>query len=217
MGNPRVLRRAARELAETLQADSCPADRAFDRFLPDRLRAVSPFYWSPLAVAQRAAEWFSDAGVHSVVDIGSGAGKFCVAGALFGQCHFTGLEQRAFLVRSARNLARLFDVNDRVTFIDGALGAVPTPIADAYYFFNPFGDYTFGLGHLADMDGGCSDARLRDDVAAAERLLRRTAVGTWVLTFNGFGGRMPEGYELIRVDWELPGPLRLWKRTTGRR
>jgi hypothetical protein len=86
-----VLRLAARELAETLQTDRHPADGAFDRFLPERLRAVSPFYWSPLAVAQRAAEWFSDAGVQNVVDIGSGAGKFCVAGALFGQCRFTGV------------------------------------------------------------------------------------------------------------------------------
>jgi hypothetical protein len=213
MGNPRELRLAARELAERLQTDSCPADRAFDRFLPERLRAVSPVYWSPLAVARRAAEWFSDAGVHSVVDIGSGAGKFCVAGALFGQCRFTGLEQRPFLVRSARALARLFDVNDRVRFVDGALGDVPIPVADAYYFFNPFGDYTFGLGHLADMDGRCSDAQRAHDVAAAERLLRHTAVGTWILTFNGFGGRMPDSYELVRVDWELPGPLRMWKRT----
>lgn len=212
-GNPRTLRLAARQFAEAFQTDSCPADRGFDRFLPERLRVVSPLYWSPLAVAQRSAEWFTDAGVHSVVDIGSGAGKFCVAGALFGQCRFTGLEQRPFLVRSARALARLFDVNDRVRFVDGALGTVPAPIADAYYFFNPFGDYSFGFGHLADMNGECSDARRTHDVAAAEQLLRRAAVGTWVLTFNGFGGRMPGGYDLVRVDWELPGALRLWRKT----
>jgi hypothetical protein len=34
-----------------------------------------------------------------------------------------------------------------------------------------------------------------------------------VLTLNGFGGRIPEGYELIRVDWELPAALRLWRKT----
>ena len=73
----RTLRVAARQLAEVMHSDRCAADRAFDHFLPERLRVVSPFYWSPLAVAQRAAEWFTDAGVHTVVDIGSGAGKFC--------------------------------------------------------------------------------------------------------------------------------------------
>jgi len=122
--NPRTLRVAARQLAEAMHSDCCPADRAFDQFLPERLSVVSPFYWSPLAVAQRAAEWFTDAGVHTVVDIGSGAGKFCVAAALFGGCRFMGLEQRPFLVQSARALAHLFDMNDRVRFVDGALGTV---------------------------------------------------------------------------------------------
>src|ERR1700752_3403136 len=104
---PRALRVAARQLAEALRTGRCPADRAFDRFLPGRLRVVSSLYWSPLAVAQRSAKWFTDDGGCSVVDIGSGAGKFCVAGALFGKCRFTGLEQRPSLVRSAQALARL--------------------------------------------------------------------------------------------------------------
>jgi hypothetical protein len=211
--NPRTLRVAARQLAEAMHSDCCPADRAFDQFLPERLSVVSPFYWSPLAVAQRAAEWFTDAGVHTVVDIGSGAGKFCVAAALFGGCRFMGLEQRPFLVQSARALAHLFDMNDRVRFVDGALGTVPTPIAEAYYFFNPFGNYSFGVERLTNMGDECSEARRAHDVAAAEQLLRRAAVGTWVLTFNGFGGRIPEGYDLARVDWELPAALRMWKKT----
>ncbi len=176
---------------------------------------MAPLYWSPLAVAQKSAEWFADAGVRSVVDIGSGAGKFCVAAALFGQCRFTGLEQRPFLVRSARALARLFDVNDRVRFVEGALGVVPTPIADAYYFFNPFGDYSFGFGHFEEMGGRYSDERRVNDIATAEQLLRRAVVGTWALTFNGFGGRMPEGYDLVRIDWDLPGALRLWRKTSS--
>ena len=210
--NPRTLRVAARQLAEAMQRD-CPADRAFDQFLPERLRVVSLFYWSPLPVAQRAAEWFTDAGVRTVVDIGSGAGKFCVAAALFGRSRFIGLERRPFLVQSARALARLFDVNDRVRFVDGALDAVPTPVAEAYYFFNPFGDYSFGVERLTNMG---DEARRAHDVAAAEQLLRRAAVGTWILTFNGFGGRMPEGYDLARVDWELPAALRMWKKTRWR-
>ena len=43
--------------------------------------------------------------VQSVVDIGSGAGKFCVAAALGSGCRFTGLEQRPRLVAAARTLA----------------------------------------------------------------------------------------------------------------
>ena len=211
--DPRRLRRAARQFAQAARTGSCPGDRAFDRFLPEPLRIVSPQYWSPLAVARRAAQWLDEVEAQSVVDIGSGAGKFCVAGALFGRCRFIGLEERPFLVKSARMLARLFDVNDRVHFMLGSLSEVPAPIADAYYFFNPFGDYSFELGPRRAKDSAADEQRYLRDVSTAEHLLRQAPLGTWVLTFNGFGGRFPEGFELVRVDWRLPSALRLWRKT----
>ena len=203
---------AAQHLAEMMRTGSCPNDRSFDRFLPEPLRLGSPEYWTPLAVAKRAADWLEDLGIRTVVDIGSGAGKFCVAGALFGSCQFVGLEQYSSLVTSAVELADLFDLHDRVSFVAGALGAVPTPVGDAYYFFNPFGDYWLGADYLPEAGAGVTLARYADDVAAAEDLLRRIPAGTWILTYNGFGGRMPASYELVRVDWQLPGVLRLWRK-----
>ena len=195
-----------------MRAGTCPNDRSFDRFLPEPLRRVSPEYWTPLAVAKRSVEWLEDFGIRTVVDIGSGAGKFCVAGALFSRCRFTGLEQYSSLVTSAVALADLFDVNDRVRFVAGALGAVPTPMGDAYYFFNPFGDYWLGADYPPEAGADVTDRQHADDVAAAEDLLRCVPAGTWVLTYNGFGGRMPAGYELVRVDWDLRGVLRLWRK-----
>src|SRR5882724_10120638 len=74
-----VIGPSAARVAEALRAGYCPADRAFDRFLPPRSRQLSSQYWTPLSVATRAAGWFEDLGIRTVVDIGSGAGKFCVA------------------------------------------------------------------------------------------------------------------------------------------
>lgn len=203
---------AAQYLAEIMRTGSCPNDRSFDRFLAEPLRLVSPEYWTPLAVAKRAAQWLEDFGIRTVVDIGSGAGKFCVAGALFGECQFIGLERYSSLVTSARALADLFDLNDRVSFVAGALGAVPTPVGDAYYFFNPFGDYWFGADHPMEAGADVGDNGYADDLAAAEELLRRVPVGTCVMTYNGFGGRVPANYQLVRVDRELCGVLRLWRK-----
>lgn len=169
-------------------------------------------YWTPLAAAKRAAEWLDDLGIRTVVDIGSGVGKFCVAGALLGKCRFIGLEQYASLVTSARELVDLFDLNDRVSFVAGTLGVVPTPVGEAYYFFNPFGDYWFGSDDFSQASADFTHSGHADAVAAAEELLRFVPVGTCVLTYNGFGGRVPAGYELIRVDWELRGVLRLWRK-----
>ena len=83
--NP-ALRFAAQRVAEALRTGICPADRAFDRFLPDDLRVVSAQCWTPLMVAKHAAQWLDDLNVQTVVDIGSGVGKFCVAAALVRNC-----------------------------------------------------------------------------------------------------------------------------------
>src|SRR5688572_31833715 len=91
---------AARNVARALRAGRCPMDCAFDRFLPADLRRVSDEHWTPLVAALRAAQWLDEAGVRTVVDIGSGAGKFCVAAALAGHCRFKGLEHRRRLVRA---------------------------------------------------------------------------------------------------------------------
>src|SRR6476646_609602 len=174
-------KKCAAHLAELMRTGSCPDDRSFDRFLPSPLRLVSE-YWTPFAVARRAAEWLEELGIRTVVDIGSGAGKFCVAGALFGKCQFIGLERYSSLLTSACALADLFDLNDQVSFVAGALGLVTTPVGDAYYFFNPFGDYWIGDDY--PLEAAESTGRYLDDVAAAEDLLRSAAVGTWILTYK---------------------------------
>ena len=199
-------------MAAALRTANCPADRAFDCFLPDDLRSVSGQYWTPLAVAKRAAEWLDDLQVRTVVDIGSGVGKFCVAAALAGDCRFTGLEQRSRLIAASRTLARAFDVDDRVSFLHGVAGETVIPVAEAYYLYNPFGVYFFGPPDGPDGDVSFTEAGRARGVAAVEGLLRLARKGTCVITYNGFGGRMPADYRRIRIDLNLPNELCLWKK-----
>lgn len=151
--------------------------------------------------------------MRSVVDVGSGAGKFCVAAALCGRARFHGVEQRPRLVAAARELARVFDVGDRVTFSHAVFGpASPLPRADAYYFYNPFGENLFGPEDRLDDEVEVSEPRYVREVAAVEAMLGRAPVGTYILTYNGFGGGVPTSYATIRVDRKLPNTLRLWRR-----
>jgi predicted RNA methylase len=203
----------AEELADELRAGGQPDDEAFDRFLPIRLRVVSGMFWTPVAVAARTAAWFTELGVVSVVDIGSGAGKFCVAAALGGGCRFIGLEQRPRLVAAAARLARQFRVDDRVQFIAASLDPCTAPAADAYYLYNPFGENRFGPEAHLDEDVELGEDRYRRDVAAVEELLERVPTGTYVVTYNGFGGRVPDGYDQVRVDRTLPNMLRMWQKS----
>ncbi len=184
----------------------------FDMFMPVEHRVVSWQFWTPLVVVLRAATWLEAHGVTSVVDIGSGAGKFCVAAALATRCHFTGIEQRSALVSTARELARIFGVDERATFIQGVFGETPLPDAELYYLYNPFGENVFDADSRLDDEVELSDERYGRDTNAATELLENAPIGTYVLTYNGFGGAIPDGYVVVRTDRELPNVLHLWQK-----
>jgi SAM-dependent methyltransferase len=204
-------------IIDALREGRCPSDLVFDRFLPRALRLVSVTHFTPLVVARRAAEWIDELGIRSVVDIGSGAGKFCVAAALAGGARYLGIEHRRSLVLAARELARTFDIHSRVTFVHATfgLGQTPIPQADAYYLFNPFGENMYGPPDHIDEDVELNDDRYLRDVLAAESLLEDLPVGTYVITYNGFGGEMPPSFRELRVDDDLPNSLRLWRKTVS--
>lgn len=197
--------------AAAVRSGRAGANTTFDRLLSPALRDVSEDYWTPIPVVRRVAAWLRAERVHTVVDIGSGAGKFCVATALLAPCHVVGLEQRQSLVTAARALAAQFGVADRVTFVHGDFGVAPTPVGDAYYLFNPFGEYSFGSA--GDDDGvAYTRAAYQRDLAAMVRFLAAAPAGTRVITYNGFGRTLPRSYEQTRVDVSFRGALRLWKK-----
>jgi len=199
-------------IAERLRRGQCPPDRAFDSLLPDDIRSASSEYWTPLAVALRAAQWLDELEVQRVVDIGAGPGKFCVAVALASRCQLIGLEHRPRLVGIAQALAREFELDDRASFLLGSLQAGSLPAAGAYYLYNPFGENLHGPGGFLadDVELGCDRYAL--DIGSAQQAFRNAPRGTLVLTYNGFGGCMPASYEPLRVDRDLPCVLRLWRK-----
>lgn len=204
-------RRAARLVAAALRAGRPSANDAFDRFMPDELRQVSDRYWTPLPVVRRAAQWLRETQARSVVDLGSGSGKFCVAAALLTRCEFVGVEQRAPLVAAARDLAAVFGVDDRVSFVTAELDPLTAPPSEAYYLFNPFGQYTFESDAYDDPALDFTPEVHRRGVSAVTKLLEGAPAGTFVITYNGFGSKPPPGYEQIDIALHLPGTLRLWK------
>jgi SAM-dependent methyltransferase len=204
---------SAQQVAEAIRSGICPSDRFFDQFLPYDLRRVSGQHWTQLSVAMRVAEWLVGAGVRNVVDIGSGAGKFCVAAALACRCSFIGIEQRPRLVAAARAIARLFDVDDRIRFVEAAIDHSVIPPADAYYLYNPFGENLFGPAEGLGNDVELGPQRFDRDVAVIEQFFEAAPVGTYVIKYNGFGGRMPGSYDEVGADREMPNPLRMWRKT----
>jgi predicted RNA methylase len=202
----------ARELGDALRAGQGAEDDEFDQFMLHEDRRVSADYWTPVRVATRAAQWLDYFGARSVVDVGSGVGKFCVAAALGGNCQFTGIEHRTRLVTAARELARTFEVEDRIDFVQSSMTEATWPKADAYYLYNPFGENLCRFEYQLDRDVELGIDRYKREIAAAERFIEHAPRGTFLLTYNGFGGRVPDSYEQVAIDRDQPYELRMWRK-----
>jgi hypothetical protein len=202
-----------KEVAESIKVGYVPKDNVIDRYLPVFFRYVSSQYWTPIKVALRASQWLREVKVKTVLDVGSGPGKFCVVGALATECSFVGIEQRERLHLVARDLARRFGVEGQVRFIHGTFGVTPLENFDAYYFYNPFGENTFSPSDWLDRNVELSIERYEREVALAEQMMQRFPVGTYVICYNGFGGTMPENYKVVRSDLSASSLLQMWKKT----
>jgi tRNA G46 methylase TrmB len=74
-------------------------DPAFHTLYPVELCQMARRHWTPLLVARKAARFLVTQSGDRILDIGSGAGKFCLAAAKeCPQGQFTGIEQRRNLV-----------------------------------------------------------------------------------------------------------------------
>lgn len=174
-------------------------DSAFDALWPEDVREVAPRYWTPLAVARRVAELLVELGARCVLDVGSGCGKFGIAvGAQVPQLEVCGVEQRPRLVEVATAMAQRFELSN-VAFRQGDATKALRDGYDAVYLFNPFAENLFPRDERIDDTVELSRARLRRDLLEVELALKRVPMGTLVVTYHGFGGRVPDSFDVVRT------------------
>ncbi|HSO39325.1 MAG TPA: class I SAM-dependent methyltransferase [Labilithrix sp.] len=187
-------------------------DRVFDDVFPLSVRRASSVHWTPVEVAVRAAKLLVDGVPDPVIlDIGAGIGKFCAIAAATVDAKVTGVEHREHFVAIARAAAEKLGVH--VDFVHGTLADHDPAGVSGVYMFNPFAENLAAReDHLDDTVELGRDVFWRD-VAAAERFLNRARCGTRVVTYCGWGGTMPKGYELV-VRERCAGLLEMWRKTS---
>lgn len=185
-------------------------DDELDELCFGRWRRVSSRFWTPIAVAALAARWLTETGIESVLDIGSGVGKACLVGALATDAEFVGVEQRASLVEVARAAAEIVGVAHRTRFLQSEVTPELILSHRAVYLYNPFGENLHAESSQLDHTVELSEMRYLRDVLMVERALARMKVGSRVVTYHGFGGRMPVDYELARTERIGSDRVRLW-------
>ncbi len=198
------------QIHSRLRAGQFVSDADFDCWLPAEQQTISDRFWTQVGVSIRVTRWLHERGIERVLDVGSGVGKFCVVGAMATPMVFTGVEQRPYLVEAARTLAARFGVAPRATFVTGRLEAVDFRDFDALYFYNPFGENRFPAADHLDDTVELDRKRFDRDIAEAEYLLERMPKGAHLATYNSYGGRVPDSFDLIHTKVAGHNLLRLW-------
>jgi hypothetical protein len=187
-------------------------DVAFDSVYPVEIRRISRRFWTPVAVARRAAELFAGVGVTRVLDVGAGVGKFAlVAASTEPRSLFVGIEHRRHLVdvaSRARDELGLTNARFRAADVTrmswAGFGGV--------YFFNPLAENLFDGSDRIDGRVELSHKRLERDAWRIERALRHAPVGMAIVTYHGASVRIPGCYELEACEPAGTDWLRLWVR-----
>ena len=121
----------------TQAANYFSSDAVFDALFPVYIRQLSAAHWTPLNVAFTAAQFLAPDENASVIDIGSGAGKFCIAGSQVSKGSFTGIEQRKNFVTVGNKIIRQLGLMN-VELLHGNFMQHDLSSYTGIYFFNSF-------------------------------------------------------------------------------
>jgi SAM-dependent methyltransferase len=201
-------------LADALRAGRPVADRAFDRVYPPHVRKLSAKFWTPVAVAARAATLLVEGGATRVLDVGAGVGKVCIVGAIVTGAAFTGVEERRDRLEVAQRAVAAFGLS-RVTLLHGRMDRVAFDGYDGFYLFNPFAE---ALEIEANGAARASaEARWARDIQRMQDALDAARPGARVVTYHGFGGTVPASYRLVVREESVTGPIECWEKVEAAR
>ena len=183
-------------------------DEEFDSLYPMKIKMLSSTHWTPVEVAKKAIAFLDQKGGNSVLDLGSGAGKFCLIAAANSDAKILGVEQRENLVQISRKLADKFKL-DRVNFIHGDLKDLDFKNYDAFYFFNSF-EENINLKDRLDKDNRIDFVQYRSYIDLIRRKFDEVAVGTRIVTYCGEAAEIPESFRLVNSSNK--GKLKFWEK-----
>ena len=169
-------------------------DITFNELYPNKIKKLSDRHWTPVAVAKFAAEYLADKPYKKVLDIGSGAGKFCLVGAASTKGIFYGVEQRASLIKLSKKIAEKYDVTN-VEFIHSNINKISFSDYEAFYFYNSF---------YENIDSSCSiDKTIVPEKELfyayskyVKEQLEQTPIGTRLVTYWSNWKEIPDSFEL---------------------
>jgi SAM-dependent methyltransferase len=186
------------------------ADAYFDEIFPEEVEKFARLHFTPIEIAKHVSKYLTETKLGAkVLDIGSGAGKFCMVGSVVTDGFFVGIEQRESLVIAANKIANnnsLFNTE----FIYGNIVNVPFKDFDAFYIFNSFYENVSFDENLTD-EVSLKQPNYDNYSNFVKQQLDNMPIGTRLATYFCSRSIAPDSYE--QVDDTFNNNLKLWHKT----
>jgi predicted RNA methylase len=186
-------------------------DHEFDQIFPRSYQTLSEAQWSPVKAGRLVAEFLEGAGPAKFIDLGCGIGKLCLYLALATELRVYGVERRKNLVTIANDLCET-NAPGRVQIFHSDMLDLDWNEFDILYLYNPFMEHkcsSLSL-NLIDRNIELSDRAYRHYVSGVYEKLTKLKDGQRVITFQGYGGQMPEDLKCMKTVKVDNGSVRLW-------
>lgn len=182
-------------------------DAAFNTLFPASVSQHARRHWTPLKVAKIAAAFLHNGKGCRVLDIGSGAGKFCLAAAHFHpDTNWYGVEQRGWLVDTARDLQQQLGLTN-VFFESGNIRDLTLSRYDHFYFYNAFYENLADTEKI-DAEIGCSTSLFEQYSYHLYKQFRLCKPGTRLVTYHSLESEIPPEFHLVHT--EINDYLKCW-------
>src|SRR3989337_1392332 len=169
------------------------SESRFHLLYPAALHSLARNHWTPLIVAQKAADFLAAENGARILDIGSGIGKFCLAAGYYKPgVTFFGIEQRKDLVDYAEAALKIVGLKN-VSFIHGNITQLDFKHYDHFYFYNSFYE---NLAHTEKIDDrvAYSIELYNQYNRYLYRQFEKKPSGTRVAIFHGMDNILPPDY-----------------------
>ena len=202
----------SKDLIERIRNGDLVSDREFDEIFPPYYRAASDVHWSSIEVARQIAFWLNEMPKFRFIDIGCGVGKLCLLLQLLTQQEIHGIEQRINLVRIAKEIIKTNSLT-QISIVALNMVALDWSKYDVYYLYNPFQEHVVGSGPgVIEPNIDLNSKYFAHYTSEVFRQLSWAEPGKLLITYHGFGGRVPSSWKLIVSKHIEKGHLELWKK-----
>lgn len=182
-------------------------DARLNKIYPEAIQLLASRHWTPLHVTQLVAPFLVTHPGVKVLDIGSGVGKFCVAGAYYKPYGtFYGVEQRKDLIDHAQKASNTLKLQN-VHFIHSNITDLDFRRYDHFYFFNSFYENLM-VNDKIDENITHSTYLFNYYHKQLYKKLDGMPAGTRVATFHCLNSKIPPDYHL--VDSQVDTLLNFW-------